>query len=153
MSTKDQERKALEQIRKIVEGLGGASSYVGMAFDGCFKIAEENIENDWGGSMRDNWQSALKEQGKLREICAEDQESIRKQKQEIERLEQELQEANEDAQEWKKQYDRMHDKATDYANKATENWNNFREQEDKVAALELENMKLKAKLYDMMVGA
>jgi hypothetical protein len=33
------------------------------------------------------------------------------------------------------------------------NWNRFREQENKVEALELELVKLKAKLYDMMVGA
>jgi hypothetical protein len=36
---------------------------------------------------------------------------------------------------------------------AKENWNRFREQENKVEALELELVKLKAKLYDMMVGA
>lgn len=44
MSTKEQERKALEQIRKIVDGLG-PDSYLATAFDGCFEIAEENIEN------------------------------------------------------------------------------------------------------------
>ena len=38
------------------------------------------------------------------------------------------------------------------ADSATENWNKFREMEDKVEALELENMKLKAKLYDMMTA-
>ena len=40
MTTKDQERKALAQIRKIVEGLG-EESYIGIAFEGCFEIAEE----------------------------------------------------------------------------------------------------------------
>lgn len=51
MTTKEQERKALAQIRKIVEGLG-EDSYIGMAFEGCFEIAEENIENDFGCSMK-----------------------------------------------------------------------------------------------------
>lgn len=51
MTTKEQERKALAQIKKIVEGLG-EGSYIGMAFEGCFEDAEENIENDFGCSMK-----------------------------------------------------------------------------------------------------
>lgn len=51
MSSKEQERKALAQIRKIVDGLG-ENSYIGMAFEGCYEIAEENIEKDFGGSMK-----------------------------------------------------------------------------------------------------
>ena len=43
--TKADERKALEQIKKIVEGLG-ENSYVGTAFKGVFELAEENIEYD-----------------------------------------------------------------------------------------------------------
>lgn len=59
MTTKEQERKTLAQIRKIVEGLG-EGSYVGMAFEGCFEIAEENIENDFGCSMKQRWEAAEK---------------------------------------------------------------------------------------------
>lgn len=44
-ATKQQERAALEKIRKIVEELG-PDSYIATAFDGCFKDAEANIEND-----------------------------------------------------------------------------------------------------------
>ena len=51
MTTKEQERKALAQIRKIVEGLG-ENSYVGTAFEGCFEMAEENIDCDFGNSAR-----------------------------------------------------------------------------------------------------
>ena len=51
MTTKEQERQALEQIRKIVADLG-ENSYIGTAFDGCFEIAEENIENDFACSMK-----------------------------------------------------------------------------------------------------
>lgn len=36
MVTKEQERKALEQIKKIVDSLG-ADSYIATAFDGCFE--------------------------------------------------------------------------------------------------------------------
>lgn len=53
MTTKEQEKKALEQIRKIVSGLG-EDSYIGTAFEGCFEIAEENIENDFACSMKQN---------------------------------------------------------------------------------------------------
>ena len=60
MATKDQERKALEQIRKIVEGLG-KDSYIGTAFEGCFEIAEENIDNDWGCSMKQRCEMNEKE--------------------------------------------------------------------------------------------
>ena len=57
MTTKEQERKALEQIRKIVEGLG-EDSYIGTAFEGCFEIAEQNIENDWACSMKQRAETA-----------------------------------------------------------------------------------------------
>lgn len=60
MTTKEQERKALEKIRKIVEELG-ENSYVGMAFEGCFEIAEENIESDFGCSMKQRAETAEKQ--------------------------------------------------------------------------------------------
>lgn len=59
MTTKEQERKALAQIKKIVEGLGN-DSYVATAFEGCFEIAEENIENDFACSMKQRAESAEK---------------------------------------------------------------------------------------------
>lgn len=46
MTTKEQERKALAAIRKIVDGLGD-DSYIVAAFDGVWKTAESNIDNDW----------------------------------------------------------------------------------------------------------
>lgn len=57
MATKEQERKALEKIRKIVEELG-EDSYIGTAFEGCFEVAEENIENDFACSMKQRAESA-----------------------------------------------------------------------------------------------
>lgn len=56
-ATKEMERKALEKIRKIVVDLGECS-YIGMAFEGCFEIAEENIENDFGCSMQQRAEAA-----------------------------------------------------------------------------------------------
>lgn len=57
MTTKEQERKALAQIKKIVESLG-EGSYVATAFEGCFEIAMENIENDFACSMKQRLESA-----------------------------------------------------------------------------------------------
>lgn len=50
MTAKDQEREALKKIREIVEGLG-EDSYIAAAFEGCFEIAEDNINNDLACSM------------------------------------------------------------------------------------------------------
>ena len=60
MTTKEQERKALEQIKKIVEGLG-ENSYIGTAFEGCFEIAEDNIKNDFACSMKQAKEMAEKQ--------------------------------------------------------------------------------------------
>lgn len=59
MATKDQERKALEKIRKIVADLGD-NSYIGTAFEGCFEIAQENIDNDFACSMKQRVDTAAK---------------------------------------------------------------------------------------------
>lgn len=45
IATKEQERKALAQIKKIVEGLG-PQSYISTAMTGVFNLAEQNIEYD-----------------------------------------------------------------------------------------------------------
>ena len=58
-ATKEQERKALAQIKKIVDSLG-KDSYIATAFDGCFEIAEKNIENDWACSMKQRVEAAEK---------------------------------------------------------------------------------------------
>ena len=57
MSTKEQERQAVNQIREIVEALG-PDSYVGTALEGCLEDAMTNIENDWALSMNGRWQDA-----------------------------------------------------------------------------------------------
>lgn len=56
-ATKEQERKAVEKIRKIISELG-EGSYVGTALEGCLEDAESNIENDFGDSMKRRWEYA-----------------------------------------------------------------------------------------------
>lgn len=65
MTTKEQERKALERIKKIVADLG-PDSYVATAFEGCFEIAADNIENDFACSMKELAERAEKEAETLR---------------------------------------------------------------------------------------
>lgn len=59
-TTKEQELKALDQIKKIVADLG-ENSYIGAAFEGCFEIAEYNIENDSACSMKQRTEAATKD--------------------------------------------------------------------------------------------
>ena len=57
VATKAEERKALEQIKAIVESLG-SGSYIATAFDGCFEYALQNIEMDAAFSMKDRAEQA-----------------------------------------------------------------------------------------------
>lgn len=65
-ATKQQEREALEKIKAIVESLG-PDSYIGTALDGCFEIAEENIENDFACSMKQRVEAVVVENTRLKE--------------------------------------------------------------------------------------
>ncbi len=70
ISSKEQERKALAQIRKIVSTLG-EDSYVATAFEGCFEDAEQNIDNDFALSMNGRWQYAEQEIEELKAKIAD----------------------------------------------------------------------------------
>lgn len=70
MTTKEQELKALEKIRQIVKDLG-PDSYIGTAFEGCFEIAEENIENDFACSMKQRVEAMVIENSRLRDTIKE----------------------------------------------------------------------------------
>lgn len=145
MATKDQERKALEQIRKIVEGLG-EDSYIGTAFEGCFEIAEQNIEDDAACSMKGWKDLAERNEREWKASAAKLKENWREALKRAEEAENLYNVTQNTADNWCAKYHEA-------ADMAKENWNKFREQEDKVAALEDEIIRLKAKLYDMMVGA
>lgn len=54
--TKNEERKVLAQIKKLIESTG-EDSYISTAFQGCIDHAETNIENDWACSW---YQTAAK---------------------------------------------------------------------------------------------
>lgn len=84
MTTKEQERKALEQIRKIVEGLG-KDSYIATAFEGAFEDAEYNIRDDAAYSMKSRWESVKAERDTLELKVAQNQKTIKEDNSVIER--------------------------------------------------------------------
>lgn len=86
--TKEQERKALEQIKKILAGLGDEprNSYVLMAFRGCVEDAEENIENDFGLSWKDRAEKARKEAEDYKEQASRLAEELEKKDAELAKL-------------------------------------------------------------------
>ena len=69
-ATKQQERDTLEKIRKVVEQLG-PDSYLATAFEGCFDLAAENIDNDWACSMADRARNAEKRVADLEDKLSE----------------------------------------------------------------------------------
>ena len=69
-ATKQQERDTLEKIRKMVEQLG-PDSYLATAFEGCFDLAAENIDNDWACSMADRARNAEKRVAELEDKLSE----------------------------------------------------------------------------------
>lgn len=149
MATKAQERAALEKIRKIVEGLG-EESYIGHAMDGVFEDAEQNIENDFWNSYRNRYEymnvQCEKAENDLVKANERAKEAERRQKM-AEGL---LQTKTEEAEHWFNLYNTV---KTNADTAKLEAHNSAAELQRKVEEQELEIIKLKAKLYDMMVGA
>lgn len=139
MTTKEQERKALARIRKIVAELG-EDSYLATAFDGAWEIAEENIENDFANSTKfyvDKYNGtdsrAVAAENKIRELTSE------------------LEFQKGEAEFHKKAYVEKNKDYNGACEKIEELVKARQDAEERVEALELETMKLKAKLYDLMM--
>lgn len=150
MTTKEQERKALEQIRKIVEALG-EDSYIGTAMAGMFEDAEDNIENDFAMSWKDRAENrqrdieALKaENQKLREIAENAEKQVEVFQKEAERTAKMAQSHAADAQGWM-------DKAKEKDQKISDLNDVIRGKDSLIAKRDFEVVQLKAKLYDLMV--
>ena len=152
LPSKDQERKALEQIKKILKGLGDNpdNSYVCRAFDGCVQDAESNIENDFADSYRSRYEYREAECERLEEEIDKANERAKEAEKRQKMAEGLLQTKTEEAEHWFNLYNTVKTKAdTD----KLEAHNSAAELQRKVEEQELEIIKLKAKLYDMIVGA
>lgn len=141
--TKDQERKQLEKIAALIQE-AGADSYIGMAFAGCVECAEENIANDWGCSPLDRAEAAEKKLDALRADLQKEKDLTGALSGRIDGLKDQLRAADdlqkrtaEARDEWKRAYNA----AQEAANTA----------DAELDTLKQEVMKLKARLYDLLV--
>lgn len=137
MATKAEERKALEQIKKIVDGLG-KYSYIATAFDGCFEIARDNIENDFACSLKDRAEMMESRYDEVSIEASRISEENKKLKDELDYLKGSIDRNKKVADEWQSAYQKVAQEANDMTAKAD--------------ALEDEIIRLKAKLYDMMTS-
>lgn len=136
ITSKEDERKALEKIRKIVADLG-EGSYLSYAFDGCFELAESNIENDFAISMKDSIDTY--------EALSEDlSKRVSKLTTKIENLEEANRTLDKRYEESLDHYSTLHKQCDDY-------YNLWQESKEQVKELEYQVIVLKAKLYDYMV--
>lgn len=142
MATKEQEREALKKIMKIVEGLG-EDSYIGTAFEGCFEIAKENIENDFACSMKQRLETSEKENAGLIKSIAEYQNKVKS-------LDMKAKNLEEATLAYSKEAEKMVEKINSLKDSATKYWNDLQAAEAKLDEKEDEIIKLKAKLYDLM---
>ena len=110
MTTKQQEREALEKIREIVAALG-ENSYAGTAFKGVFNIAEQNIDCDAAFSLADELADAKEDTEAAKLEAAKVSELEAK----INRIEAEL----EREQEWQPHESDRNVKRADYENLAS----------------------------------
>lgn len=142
MTNKEQERKALEKIRKIVAELG-ENSYIGTAFAGCFEDAEQNIEYDAAYSSLGRAEAAEKKELEAREKLAQMEAENKKLTRKLEEAERHYElEANAHQKE-------LHDRC-EWAKAYNEASGKLELAEIKIEEQSLEIMKLKAKLFDLM---
>lgn len=164
MTTKEQEKKALEQIKKIIAGLG-EGSYIATAMDGMIEDAEENIENDWAMSWKDRAKTATKRFEKAEaELVKLSQDKASMEKKLTEEKEKETKERQYYAFEAQKQANRAAHLEDDLegANKQiaelqaklesqkAEFNEAIADKDNLLAQRDFEVMQLKAKLYDLM---
>lgn len=153
MTMKEQERKALEQIREIVAGLG-EDSYIGTAFEGCFEIAEENIENDFACSMKQRAEAAEKRAEHNKKEADRFKEAAEETRKHAAGVEENLQktEAAYEAQ-MQTLKDRLARVEAELAEATEAKVKYFRQSSDltlQLSHMEIENTKLKAKLFDLL---
>lgn len=145
-ATKEQERKVLERIRKMVEELG-TDSYIAMAFEGCFEIAESNIDNDFGCSMKQRTERAEMEAAKYKKMFDNVSKDYEYMQAKVETFEEKMASAEETRDYFQKEANRLSEIVE---KQEKEKRNLTKEQQERADRLEDENIRLKAKLYDLI---
>lgn len=147
MTTKAQERKALEQIINIVEGLG-EGSYLSMAFDGCFEMAESNIDNDFGNSPKEAITTLRK---KYEEAKAEADDKREAYKMLNDRFDAVMRNHEKEIDKKNEMIMNLQDERDDAQRIAMGNECMIKDLEETLKERETEIIQLKAKLYDFMI--
>lgn len=146
MTTKAQERQALQKIREILETLD-ADGYVRTAFDGVLDIAETNIENDWACSLKEQVESARAGESDWKEKYSRTLEDLRAANARIEKLSCDLDYEQERRKNAEAQYDEAESASYEEARMLRES---LQESQLNLSAANREIIELKAKLYDYM---
>ena len=136
IATKKEEREALAKIKKMVEELG-EGSYLAAAFKGCFEVAEENIANDWAGSLYDEVE-CLRDN---LEIAGDSNLAIQKDRDEAEKA----------ADLWKAKYENLDKMYKNSLESQKKGYETFCEVLNEREALDKENDALKAEIIDLKV--
>ncbi len=147
-ATKQQERDTLEKIRKMVEQLG-PDSYLATAFEGCFDLAAENIDNDWACSMADRARNAEKRVAELEDKLSEavkDYEAAHAAAHAV------AEEKDAEIAKLKDQLKQIQETARWNGQKCDEEATAAGEAQRRAEAAEAEVIQLKAKLYDLLVS-
>lgn len=145
-ATKQQERDALAKIRQIVDTLG-PESYLAIAFEGCFDLAAENIENDWGCSMADRVRRAEKRAAELEDKLTE---SVKDYEAAHAAAHAVAEEKDAEIAKLKAQLTKMQETARWNGQRCDEEATAAGEAQRRAEAAEAEVIRLKAKLYDYM---
>lgn len=144
VATKYQEREALQQIKAIVESLG-EGSYIGMAFEGVWEIAEDNIEKDFGMSCKSYIDMLHEEEEKTEKLRKSYEDQVQLLKHRIVELE--------DALSCKERIIGEHEANFRTLEQSYETAKVGKGKQEAVcASLRYEVLKLKAKLYDLLIS-
>ena len=149
MTTKEQERKALEQIRKIVEGLG-EDSYIATAFEGCFEDAEINIRDDAAYSMKSRWDSVRAIRDELALKITDQADQIKRLQAANQNMLIHLDEKEKALNTKDYRIAELDASCKEISTQCTKYWNDLQAAETKLDEKEDEIIRLKAKLYDLM---
>lgn len=150
MTTKNDERNALAEIRRIVDSLG-PDSYIGTAFEGCWEIASDNIENDFACSMKERWESAREDAAHYHQACVDLTARVDDLNRALDGAEEENAALRSEIGSVREDRDSIREEncALRDALNGTESFS--REKDAEIEALRDEIVHLKAKLYDYMV--
>ncbi len=150
MTTKNDERNALAEIRRIVDSLG-PDSYIGMAFEGCWEIASSNIENDFADSMKERWESAREDAAHYHHACVDLTARVDDLNRALDCAEEENASLRREIGSASEEREALHEENSVLRRSLDETEFSSRERDAEIEALRDEIVRLKARLYDYMV--